>query len=451
MTRTVTGPKDAVAIAACAFAALGVGLLFGTRPGLEWLPFLGAVVLFLVLVWDIRLIVPILVVSLPFGPKFAMGFGNLYLSTVILIIAYLAFAVRAPIVREGLCLRYSGVVLGVVGLMGVFVLSALQNYQVLLSDRTAFLKFIQFLLYTGIFVLACQMNFSRREIRAILIFAVVVGVGQGLVGAMQWIARPGLYVAGTFDNEHNLFASYVAFIMILVVGIMLEAKRAAVRLACVASISVMLYAIAFSFSRTAYVSILVSCLAFAAMPIGRIKRLLVPAGSIGIAAVALFLLPVSVLERARNIMETATGQLVALSFKYRLKMWRLAVEDMAESPILGKGAWAYELRDNFFVKVAAEAGILGFVVFLAMVYIILRASWLHAAAPPRDDFMRGVVVAFFPAAVGSLIVFNLAGDFLSLHRFMGVFWIVLALMLQYCSADESGTDGTKETVEGPLH
>lgn len=438
-----------VAAVVCISVALVAGLLIGTDAGISILGPVGAIVVFLFLVWDIRLLVPLLIVTLPFGPKFSMSFGNLYLSTAITIVGYIALAVRTTLVRDAMSLRYNRVTLSVIGLMGAFILSTLQNYEVLLSDISAFLKFMQFLLSTGLFVLVSQIQFSRAEVKGLLAFALLVGVAQGVVGAAQWITRPGMYVLGTF-GQHNLFAIYEAFIVILLVGVLLETKRAVVRIACIAGIGIGLYAIAFSFSRTAYVSLFVSLLVFAVLPIGRLKRMLVPATALAAGALAFATLPSAVMERARNILETATGQYIALSFRYRLRMWRIAFEDFSESPLFGKGAWAFGLRDNFFMKAMAETGILGIGAFLILILTILHASWRNIKSPPRDDFMRGVVVGFFPAAVGNLIVFNLAGDFMSIHTSMGVFWIVLALLIQYCSASESGPDGIEKTAQGPV-
>jgi O-antigen ligase len=260
-----------------------------------------------------------------------------------------------------------------------------------------------------------------------------VGTLEACIGALQWIKGPAVYVIGTLGG-HNVFSAYMTFIMLLMVGVTLETRRADVRLAGVAATAVMLYSIIFTFSRMAYISLLVSFLAFGLMPISRRKRIAIPAASVAITLVTLALVPVSVLERMRGILHTATGQQLALSFKFRLAMWRNALADFASSPIIGTGSSGAPLKDNFFAKAASEAGILGLGALLVLIYLILRASWRSIAEAPQDDFMRGIVVGFFPAAIGTLIVFNLAGDFITLNKFIGVFWIVLALIMRYRDA-----------------
>jgi O-antigen ligase len=418
--------------------AVTMGLLLGTPAGLERLAPVGAVALFLLLIWDLRLVVPILLVSLPFGPKFAFEFGNLYLSTGILLIAYLAWALRIPVREGGLSFKSGPILVALLAMMVAFVISSLQSYDRLLSEIPVFMRFFQFLLYTGIFVMVRQMEFSRAQIRNLIIFMLMVGLAQGAYGAYQWWSRPGYFVVGTFDEQHNLFASYVTFIAVIMVGISMEARRLPVAIGFLAAAGLLVYSIVFSFSRTGYISLLVSFALFAFLPIGKVKRIVVPAVTGALAAGILVAVPASVSERMRDIYTTAAGSYVTLSFKYRQIMWREAYEDWKSSPVFGQGAWAYGMRDNFFVKAGAEAGLVGLVTYLVLLYFILRSSWRIVKSPPADAFMRGYAVGFFPAAVGGLIVFNLAGDSMSIHRFMGVFWIALALMLQYCAHGSCG-------------
>jgi O-antigen ligase len=315
------------------------------------------------------------------------------------------------------------------------VFSSLQTVAYFLSDGSLIMKFIQFILYSGIFALVYQMDFSRSAIKHLFVLMLVVGALEGCVGALQWARGPGIYVIGTLGG-HNVFSSYMALMTLLVAGVALEARRSAVRLAAIAAIVIMVYSIIFSFSRMAYVSLLVSFLTFGLMPIARRKRVAIPAATVVATAITLAIVPISVLERMRGILLTATGKQTVLSFRFRLEMWRDAFGDFMANPIFGTGTSETALKDNFFVKAAAETGLLGLGSFLVLIYLVLRASWRSVADPPRDDFMRGIMVGFFPAAVGALIVFNLAGDFITINRFIGVFWIALALILRYREAGE---------------
>lgn len=435
MVRAERLQTDVLAAVVCTALAVGIGLFSDTALSRSLAGPLAALALFLLFLWDIRILVPLLIVALPFGPALSLSFGNLYLSTVLLVVAFVAWIARAVALPQGFHFRYNGILLAVTALVGSFVLSSFQSIAYLLSDSSLIMKFVQFILYSGIFMLVYQMDFSRSAIKHLFVLTLVVGALEGCVGTLQWASGSGLYSIGTLGG-HNVFSSYMALMTLLMAGVVLETRYSAVRLAGIAVIAVMVYSIVFSFSRTAYISLLASFLTFGIMPLSKRKRIAIPAAAAALTAVTLTILPVSVLERMRGILHTATGEQIALSFRFRLEMWRGALSDFLASPLIGKGTSATALRDNFFVKAMGEAGLLGLVSFLVLIYLVLRASWRTVADPPRDDFMRGIMVGFFPAAVGSLIVFNLAGDFITINRFIGAFWIALALILRYHEAGQ---------------
>jgi hypothetical protein len=314
--------SDLAIIALCLCLSVIVGFLSGSPAGPRVSAYLAGILLFVALVWDIRLVVPVLIFSLPFGPRFQMSAGNLYLSTVIVIIAYAAWLIRSPLSREGFSLAVNPVIYGVLALMAAFLVSALQNVSVLLSDRAASLRFIQFYLYAGLFILIWQMNFKRDHIKMLLSLVIAAGIIEGILGGWQWLKVPGMYVFGTFDGEHNNFSCYVTFTSVLLLGVALRARRPLLRVACLAAIAISLYSIVFSFSRTAYISLGISLIAFLFMPLGRLKKMiLIIVSSVGTLAVWLFI-PVSVAYRALDIYSTFTGGEMALSFTHRVEMWR---------------------------------------------------------------------------------------------------------------------------------
>jgi len=361
-----------------------------------------------------------------------MSFGNLYLATVVLIIAFVAWVARMPARRDAFCLRYNGVVLALATMTVLFILYYVRNYEALLGSSPDLMRSAQYIMYTVLFVLVYQMDLSRRAIRNLFILILVSGAVQGLIGDMQWMTNPGFFVIGMM-GQHNIFAAYMILVTLLAVGVAVETRSRAVRLACLVGAGITVCGLAFSFSRTGYIALAVSVLTFACLPIARLKRAAVPLAAIVAMALTAALVPDAVRDRLRDILETATGERVTLSFKFRLEIWRTAWTEFASNPIFGN-ATAGGLKDNFFVKAAVETGLLGLGAFVALIYLALRASWRNIKHPPEDAFMRGIMIGFLPAAVSSLVVFNLAGDFIAMHGYIGVFWIALALVLRYPAA-----------------
>jgi O-antigen ligase len=398
---------------------------------------LAGVVFFALLVWDLRIIVPIMVVAGPFGPKFPLSFGNLYLSTVVVIMGFAAWLWRNPLMRQAFTIRRNRITDAMLVFLGIMFISSLQNLSYLISNSLYLLRFIQFFFYTSFFVVVLSLAFTRQQIKAVLALVLVVGLAEAAVGVGQWLTNPGVYVAGTFDYRHSNYAVYVVFITLVLLGVLMESRRRSVSLALLVGFGLMLCSVIFSFSRGAYVSLAAGCGTVFAMPhTRRRKQLLLAVLTIGIITLVT-VLPSGVFERTQTIATALTGRDAGISFEARLGMWRRALEDFARYPILGKGTWSYGLRDSFYVKMLGETGIIGTCAFLWLIVALLRTEW-HAVRSRIDDgFVRGVTYGLLPATVASVAVFNLSGDLFTLHRFMGTFWIVLALVLLYPGAQES--------------
>jgi O-antigen ligase len=211
-------------------------------------------------------------------------------------------------------------------------------------------------------------------------------------------------------------------------------------LAGLVGLAVLLFGIVFSFSRGGYAAYASGILVFLFLPIRPRKRIALAVGALAAASLVFFAVPEYVRERAQSILTNVTGEQRGISLNLRLVMWRRAIADFVENPILGKGTWTSGLKDNFYFKILAEAGLLGLASFLGLLYVVLREEWRIIRQGIDDDLMRGLIMGLLPATVACLVVYNISGDFFGVHRFMGVVWIVLALALRYGSAlERSGT------------
>jgi O-antigen ligase len=334
-------------------------------------------------------------------------------------------------VKRRLSFRYSTISVGLVAFMLVLVVSGLQHVNYLLANTLHLLRLVQFFLYSGLFIMVYDMDLSMKQMRRLLILAIVAGVAQGLYGAYQWLRYPGFYVAGSFDGVHNHFGAYVAFLIVLLLGIVFRARRRSLVLVSLASIACLVYPLIFSFSRTAYIALSLSLLVFFFMPIGKKNKVVLGTVSASAVLVGLAVIPMAVGQRMMDIYLTFTGKQMALSFYYRMRMWRGALADFAQSPLLGRGTYYYELRDNFYLKVIGETGLLGLGTLFVLLYLVLREEKKLLGYRTGEDFIDGLTLGLFPATVGFLVIFNLAGDIFLIHKLMGTFWITLALLLRY--------------------
>ena len=408
--------------------------LMGIASGMGWmrvLAALGALSVIALFLWDIRIVVPLLLFTFPFGPRYAMPFGNLYLSTVVVGATLGIWLFRNPFLSRPFSIPRTPVFIALAALLTAMGLSAVRGVYHLLANPSELMRFIQFFLYSWLFVIVIQMKMTRNMIKAFLVLAVAVGVAEGALGVVQWFRAPGFYLYGTFDNTHNNFAVYIVFMAILLLGVALESRRFRVLAVALAALVPLVFSAVFSFSRGGYISIAVALPVFFVLPIPRSRKLILLAGSAVLGLLAYYAVPVDLRLRAESILGNVMGTDVGISAASRFEMWKVSFQDFLRNPVFGRGTWSYGLRDNFYMKVLGEAGILGFGAFIVLIYTILKEEARALRTSVRDDFVRGMSMGLLPATVACLVIYNLTGDYVLVHRFMGVFWIVLALILKY--------------------
>ncbi|MFH1314166.1 MAG: O-antigen ligase family protein [Candidatus Eisenbacteria bacterium] len=434
-TLSIDFPRSRVALVAFVVcASVLVGYLYGVGQTAV-LVALAGIAFFLLLVVDLRIVVPILIPLLPFGPKFAMSFGNLYLATIVVMVTLAAWVWRAPLLGRPLSLPRNRITDGLVFFLAALLISSMQDMTSLLANTLHLLRFVQLFLYVGLFFVFLQMSFSPRRTRMLLALILVAGITEGALGAWQWISGPGFYVYGTFDYAHSSYAVYLVFIILLVLGVAIESRSRLVIAGSIIATAVMLYPLAFSFSRGAYVALVGSIAVLFLMPFDKKRKAILALSITGLVLIVATLMPPDIVGRAETIISNLTGSDVGISFSGRLGMWGIALADFARSPLVGAGTWRYGLRDSFFMKIIGEAGLIGLTTFVWLLYVILRCELRMFRAGIKDDFIRGLTLGLFPATIGCLVIADFSIDLFLTHRFMGTFWLVLALMINYARGD----------------
>ena len=417
----------------CAIA--GASVVLGSAVALGWglpLAVIGGIALFIALVWDLRVALPILIVMLPLGPRFPMSFGNLYLSSAVLIIVYVAWLWRNALLREPYVICLNRVVIAIAVFLGALVVSSCQNMAYLVANPPSLLRFGQLILYSCLPALILSQHLSRRAIKTLVALALIVGVIEAVVGLALWRFATAFFVHGTFEGGHSDFAVYAVLVTTLFLGVLLEARSRPLAAAVIAAVVVLLVAIGFSFSRGGYAALASSFVCLLAMPAGRSRKIAMASALLAGGAIFVLAGPLHFFNSLKDLVTTLTAKTFPISFVYRLGMWKEALIDFRQHPILGVGTWGYALRDSFYIKVLGEAGIVGLAAFIALLVTILREEWRAIKVCPDRGLMKGVAIGLLPATVGCLVVFELSGDFFVVHRFAGSFWVVLALTLKYC-------------------
>jgi len=148
------------------------------------------------------------------------------------------------------------------------------------------------------------------------------------------------------------------------------------------------------------------------------------------------IVPNAVKERV-FMTENSNGELEP-SAGDRVTIWENAMEIIKGNPVIGTGfdtykfmhaVGPYEDTHNYYVKVMLETGIVGMMIFLAIVSQMFRAGFALYRNPQADEFLRGVGLGVAALLVAA-IVGNFFGDRWSYIEETGFTWVFVAMALR---------------------
>jgi O-antigen ligase len=229
----------------------------------------------------------------------------------------------------------------------------------------------------------------------------------------------------------NGLAAFEATGTVFLVGLLNGQFRRAYKWAIGALVATGLYSLLYTFSRGGYFGFLVG-LAF--LGILEQRKLLI------VVAVLLIswqtLLPHSVQQRISMTYDTEAGALDA-SAQTRVDMWEDAEKLIRERPVLGTGfntyaylgrVGAFQDTHNYYVKMMVEAGVVGLLFFLYVLYRMFSLGFrLYRVA---DDPFLGTLGVSFCALMASMVAVNFFGDRWSYLQVDGFMWILLGLVVR---------------------
>ena len=285
---------------------------------------------------------------------------------------------------------------------------------------------------------------TERRVHAVVWATIGAATAEALLGYAQWVmatgqAGPGgedLRVYGTFAQP-NPYGGFLNFGLLLALALALFGRDFRERCLAAGAGVLLLGAQALAGSRGALLGLLAALIVI--VTIGwRRERLVAIIAMVSIPLIAIGWLTNFIPERIQQatiaqlrISDALNGAVTSANFSTveRLAHWIAGLRMFAAHPILGVGAGNYDaayamyaLPDwpdalghahNYYINVAAETGILGFVAFLTLtaatlylgVYAV-RHTGLSGALPSSQ---RAIALGLFGAVV-ALAVHNLTDD-----------------------------------------
>jgi O-antigen ligase len=273
------------------------------------------------------------------------------------------------------------------------------------------------LLFFSFLAMDCKFHLSFRWVKHTHYFEESrLGGTLAFLGPNEW---------GSFHTIYTLF----------IIGLFLIDKHFWRRVAYSLLILGGTYSLMYSFSRGAYIGLVVGLLF-----IGIVKsRKLLP-------FLVLFLIlwkslvPLSVVERVEGtFVEQGTRTDVVsiggtnLETAKRTEIWGNAFGYFLSNPVLGTGYDTHQRltgwdTHNVYLKFMAEQGIIGLFIYLWLYALAFRSGWrLYRRAD--EELVKALGFGFTCAVVGSMVV-NFFGDRWTYIQLGGLYWIFWALVDQ---------------------
>lgn len=289
-----------------------------------------------------------------------------------------------------------------------------------------------------IFAVVASVIKETKQIKIIVVLMCisVLAVDKGFYGTMSdrdlshfsYEVRDGgiLGYAGV-----NGVATFEAEFMLFLLGLSALQKRKSIKLAIWVLVGFSGYCLLFSFSREAYVGILVGLLF-----LGLVRQRWV---LIGLAAFLLSwqsLVPTSVQERVLMTYDKGDRQLDT-SAQDRVTLWNDAVDLFHQNPVLGAGFDTYQWQHrvsiytdthNYFLKVLVETGIVGLMLFLFVLAKATRLS-IKLYRSAKDPFLQSIGLGF-ALVMACVFVVNFFGDRWLYVEVNGFLWVLLACVVR---------------------
>ncbi len=243
-----------------------------------------------------------------------------------------------------------------------------------------------------------------------------------------------LRISGTFSQlgANEMATFYSAFTLILIT-IFYFSKNKKVRYIFGFMIALNLYSLIYTYSRGAYIGFLLALVAIIWHTRKKLVFILIPSIFI-FGGVMLNFLPTSVQERFSSITVEDESERDE-SAQSRFVFWALAYEQFTESPIVGKGYLTFQEFNpagldthNYYMKLLAENGIIGFIIFLVILWRTAKVG-RNLYDESSDPLYKALGIGFFGVVV-SFAFGNIFGDRFTHYPLSAYFYVYLALSLR---------------------
>src|SRR3989338_1218881 len=282
-----------------------------------------------------------------------------------------------------------------------------------------------------------------KELPQVRKFTIAFFINVGVVAMIQIVQNliggkltPGIfyadntvvrYAVSTFHSNAILGAFY-CFALSIVIGLIVTIRSAGTKTVLTIFGVAISFALFNTFSRSAYVGIIVGIFVIAILKERRLFILF-----LALLIISPILMQPAVLERITMTFQQVNPTIqLDPSAQVRLTLWGQTFKIFMENPIFGVGWWGIrsilktEAHSQYWAYLT-EIGIVGFSIFLWLMSRIFKISlWVKNNAP--DNFMEGLGLGY-AAGLAGILATCLFSETLEAFRMLGPLWFMTGLIV----------------------
>jgi O-antigen ligase len=319
-----------------------------------------------------------------------------------------------------------------------------------LDLKTGLLFVLKYFEYVVIYFMVANYFKDRKQMKAFVWAMFLTCLIVSLV-SMTHIPEGGR-ISAPFEGkvgEPNTFGGYLVFMMSIATGLALMEENFRDRV--IAFLLVVLFSIPLLYtqSRSSYLAAIPAVLSF--LWLSKRKQWIPPLLLL-VGLLLPFMAPKVTKDRVaytftqgigRPDAVTVAGVQLDTSTSARIQSWREAFRDVAQHPVLGYGVTGYRFVDAQYIRVTAETGFLGLLIFLFLLGTILRESYRVYQAS-HDPFDRGLTIGFIAGFTG-LLFHSIGANTFIIVRIMEPFWFIAAMVMMIPTLEKGRKpEGTEE-------
>lgn len=421
--------------------ALYVGLNVLPPRSLSLLSYLlpAIIALTIILVWQPKLAVPMIIVSVFFSPDIVLaqipGRGvNLRVEDGVLLAVLLALVIRHAVGRDAISFARTPLDKPILTYCAVGLVSTLVGmYLGNVSPFRGFFFFAKRVEYFLLFYLLCFCLEEEREIKLAIYLILICALGISIHGIYMRITSPQVSPWGFSplggSTRTNEYAEILALIIPIVITIAFEKHSFAYILAAPFVVFFMTYFLADTLRRTAMVGVAWAILFLAVYK----YRALIPLLALAVLYFSVRL-PENIAERVNLLwFEVTQYPYPGGSLAERVIGVETAMSNWLYRPLIGNGLGTYRLgtvvAHNQYAHILLETGILGLGAFLWFIASTAKICW-KGMSNTTNSLYRGLCIGFLAGILGWLIM-NLGTVSFTSIRTMNCFIIMTAILVGY--------------------